>query len=168
MGFIYFVFLLVGTIVFLYSIIESTIYCSLYGDRNIMCPEKFVKKEKATDIVAIVHNIYLAIFGLSCLVFGLNAVTEVDFHVAFNIIMVSCFLSLVDMGLMWYFGKKYDLHNTLVEIKKQWKTQKKITDIHNHEVNMYRAIKYFEKYKKQVYLSVFVNFIVVIFVTFVI
>ena len=78
------------------------------------------------------------------------------------------FLSLADMGLMWYFGKKYDLHNTLVEIKKQWKTQKKITDIHNHEVNMYRAIKYFEKYKKQVYLSIFVNFIVVIFVTFVI
>ena len=72
------------------------------------------------------------------------------------------------MGLMWYFEKKYDLHNTLVEIKKQWKTQKKITDIHNHEVNMYRAIKYFEKYKKQVYLSIFVNFIVVIFVTFVI
>ena len=141
MGFVYFAFLLAGTIVFLYSIIESTIYCSLYGDRNVMCPEKFIKKEKATDV---------------------------DFHVAFNIIIVSCFLSLVDMGLMWYFGKKYDLHNTLVEIKKQWKTQKKITDIHNHEVNMYRAIKYFEKYKKQVYLSVFVNFIAVIFVTFVI
>lgn len=167
MGFIYFVFLFVGTIVFLYSIVESTIYCSLYGDRSVMCPEKFIKKEKATDIVAIVHNIYLAIFGLSCLVFGLNAVTEVDFHVAINVIIVSCFLSLVDMGLMWYFGKKYDLHNTLLEIKKQWATQKKITDIHNHEVNMYRAIKRFEMYKKQVYLSVLVNFVVVTLATFI-
>lgn len=167
MSFVYFMFLLAGTIIFLYAIIESTIHYSLYGDRSVMCPEKFIKKEKATDVIAVVHNLYFTIFGVSCLIFGLNAVTNIDSHIVFNAVIVSCALSLVDMGLAWYVEKKYDLHNTLVEIKNQWKTQKKISDIHNHEVNMYRDIKAFEKYKKQAALSTLVNLVVVILAAFV-
>ena len=167
MSFIYFVFTILGACVFLFALIESSIYASLYECRGVMCPEKFIKKEKATDVVAIVHNIYFAIFGASCLIFGLSGYIGFDKQIVFHAVTVSCALSLVDMGLIWYMDKKHDLKNTMIEIMKQWKAEKKISEIHNHEVNMYRDIKYFEQCKGEVYSSVFLNLIAVILATFV-
>ena len=167
MDFIYFVFTILGVFVFLFALIESSIYASLYECRGVMCPEKFIDKEKATDVVAVVHNIYFAIFGISCLIFGLSGYVDFDKQVVFHAVTVSCALSLIDMFLIWYMDKKHNLKNTMIEIMKQWKTEKKISDIHNHEVNMYRDIKYFEQCKGGVYSSVFLNLIVVILATFV-
>lgn len=167
MGFIYFIIGMFGLLVFLYAFIESTIYLSLCEDRGVMCPEKFIKKEKATDTVAIVHNLYFAIFGVSCAIFGLSGYADFDKQIVIHAVTISCGLSLVDMLLSWHLEKKHDLKNTMLEIMKQWKTEKKISDIHNHEVNMYRDIKAFEKYKKQTAFSTLVNLIVVILATFV-
>ena len=133
-----------------------------------MCPEKFIQKEKATDIVSVAHHIYFTFFAVSCSVFGLNTITSIDHKLMLDVVTVSCVLSLVDMVLIWYMEKKNDLHKTLLEIKKQWASEKKISDIHNHEVNMYRDIKAFEKYKKQSIFSLVVNIIVVALATFLI
>ena len=159
---LYYFLIVLGIFVFLYSIIEASIYSSLYFDRAIYCPEKFVIKEKASDIVSIIHYLVLVVFGVSCFLTGYNFIHAVDYNILKNIVLICCGFSVVDVLLMFFVDKKYEIKKTAENIQTQWKTQKKITDEHNHEVNMYRAAKRFEKYKKQSVYSMFVVLILLV------
>ena len=160
MDFVNIIFIVLGAFVFLYALIESSIYASLYNDRSVMCPEKFIHKQKAIDVVAIVHSIYFMIFGLSCFVFGLSRFVKFNENIPLHVVFLSSVLCLVDMFLIWYMDKKHYLIKTMFDIKEQWKTEKKISDIHNHEVNVYRGVKRIKMYSKQAFFSSFVNLVI--------
>lgn len=155
---------LIGIFIFLYSFFDANIYASLFGDRAIYCPEEYKKPEQASDVSAVVHNIYLMLYGAAMVIIGLFDYVSGFISIESFILIVTA-VSVFDVVFMLCIEHVFDMNGIKEKIKEKWKKEKvfKDAELHNHEVNMYRAVNNFQKYKKESCISMGFMLIVMLF-----
>lgn len=153
-------FCIFGLLIILYSFIEARIYLSLFDDRSTYCPPIFRKHEKISDMFAVFHHIYMMMFGLAILLYGIAPGTQ--FLITFSRI-VFC-ISVFDVCSILLITKRFGFNELKEQIKLKWSKEKKFDrETHDAEVNMYRAIERFDKYKVQSFVSAM--FVAIMFFT---
>lgn len=157
-------FVFIGIFIFLYSFFDANIYASLFGDRSIYCPEQYKKAEQASDVSAVVHNIYLMLYGAAMVIIGLFEYISGFISMEF-FIFIAMIVSVFDVVFMLFVEHIYNMDGIKESIKEKWKKEKvfKDAELHNHEVNMYRAVNRFQRYKKESCISMGFMLILLLF-----
>lgn len=126
----------------------------LYFDRDIYCIEKYRKMTKITDSVSCFHNITKCVFGIVLFILGIRkGIPESNESVVYTLIII-CFAFLVfDMLVLEGIARIKKIDALSLAIEKQWKSEKRVSNEHDHEVNLYKGIlRVMRHYPRQIIL----------------
>lgn len=133
--------ILLGLSMLIYSLFEVRVWGSLYLERDTYCIEKFRKTTKITDLISCLHNTTKCVFGFTLIVVDLKRWMSVPNTGIANIALIICFVMLVlDMLVGELLTQARGLRELRSSIERQWHNEKRITQEHDHEVNLYRGI----------------------------
>lgn len=133
--------ILLGLSILIYSFLEIRVWGSLYIDRDIYCIEKFRKTTKATDLVSCMHNITKCVFGITLIVVGVERwMTVPNTGIANTLLIVSYVMLVLDIVVVELLTQFSRLRELRSSIERQWHNEKRITQEHDHEVNLYKGI----------------------------
>lgn len=144
--------ILLGSFIFLYSFFEVRVWGSLFFDRDVYCIEKYRKLTKETDLVSCFHNITQCIFGFTLLLIGMRRwINQSSIGFVNTMLIVSFVFIVLDILIMEGASRVRHLRELRLSIEQQWKSEKRITPEHDHEVNLYRGlVRVTQKYPKYI------------------
>lgn len=148
---LYVIALIIGIGISSYAFFEISMWGGIYFEREYLCVEKFRKKQKLCDAISAFHNLFMCYGGFLIVLSSLKllfGITNFDMKIWFIIGFV---VTVLDWLMLYIVNKKAGLTIIKENLLKQWHTQKKLTDIHNQEVNLYRGCnRITEKYPKNI------------------
>ena len=150
---------MLGIFCVIYSMLELYVYLDCVTLRS-ESPEIYRKKEIATDVISIFHNIYFIIFGLCIGYFFLSLLVN---SISFNNTMLYATLiaSSIDYLAIAFCEKKFEFSKTKFELREKWNKQKKFDNtVHNAEVEIVKDIERVDKYKIHSICSLIFIFII--------
>ena len=149
---LYVLTLIIGIGISSYAFFEIVMWGGIYFERQYICIDKFMKPQKFCDAISAIHNLFASYVGFVVVASSLILLfgRDVDMTVWF---IIGFIVMAIDWIMLYIVRKKSDLVMIKNNILTQWHTQKKISDIQNHEVNMYRGcVRVTEKYPKNILL----------------
>lgn len=150
---------MVGVGISLKALFEIGTWSDLYFDRDNYCIEKYRQPQKRCDAISALHNLFVSFFGIVIAYTGVVTMfgrKDVDLEPWF---MGSMIGFIVDGVILFITATRSNIPCIRDQIKEQWKTQKRVTDENDHEVNMYRgAVRVCDNYPRHdiYFLSVLV------------
>lgn len=144
------VLFLIGSLVGIFCVIYSMLELYAYLDCVTLrgeSPEIYRKKEIATDLISILHNIYFIVFGL-CIGYFFLSLLNNSFTFNNVILYATLIASSIDYLAIAFCEKKFEFSKTKYELREKWKKQKKFDNaVHNAEVEIVKDIERVDKYK---------------------
>ncbi len=144
--------ILIGLSMFLYSFFEISVWGSLFFDRDTYCIEKFRKTTKATDLASCMHNTTKCFFGFTLMLAGLKRwMPMADHTIVHSTLIVSIVLLILDILVVEGISQTKKLRELRSSIERQWHKEKRVSEEHDHEVNIYRAtVRVTQNYPKHI------------------
>ena len=144
--------ILLGVSTLAYSFLEARVWGCLYCDREAFCIEKYLRATRATDLVSCVHNVVKCAFGLILTLSGLKPWMPLSSVGVVHSVLVAFFALLVlDVLAVEGSSRVFGLRELRTAIERQWRSEKRVSAEHDHEVNAYRgAVRVTHRYPVQI------------------
>lgn len=147
----YLILFLLGLYFAARSLAFGLLRMQLYGLRSYSSIPRFVHHQRACDVLIILyHSVTLALscWMITCGVKGLmfeltDKYPTSDLLLICPIVLGMFYLAFI--GITLVFNGGFGLKDLLKDIEEQWEHESVITDDHDHEVDMFRALKNVKK-----------------------
>lgn len=131
------VFAILGAWLFLYNLFETKIYLSILTESWRVPEEMRPLQTKADRHCALGHFAH-ALFGVMLMLFGICRLAGSDADLSPLLYAAGAVMAL-SLALSLAFKGRAD--REIAALRAKWKSQKKFSEEHNHEVNLFRALQ---------------------------